>query len=202
MTGPVSTGRARYVLVDYPIAQLHPDTFKSTKRPAARVSRASPGRSTRTCRQRAGQGRPAADRAGEDNRARRREVQRLPRRGRHAVAIRDSVEPMRGLGSGTPLTLIGVAPRRRADGGLQLGVRREAVSGFQSRHRRGARRRALSPCVDAGRGLYTPPGRAVKPALGPTQPCCHYSSRFNSPPRPLRRRPRPLPSRWKGQAGR
>ena len=112
MTEYVTPGKARYVFVDYPIAQLHPDAFKSHE---------------------------AANCAGDQGKywqmheslfanAPVRDVPQLTAQaktigldlakfgtcmssGRHAVAIRDSIERMQQLGvGGTPLTLIGITP--------------------------------------------------------------------------------------------
>jgi protein-disulfide isomerase len=112
MTEYVNSGKARYVFVDYPIAQLHPDALKSHE---------------------------AANCAGDQGKywqmheslfanAPVRDVAQLTAQaktigldvgkfsacmssGRHAAAIRDSIERMQELGvGGTPLTLIGITP--------------------------------------------------------------------------------------------
>ena len=49
MTEYVNSGKARYVFVDYPIAQLHPTRSSRTRRPTARGTRANTGRCTKAC---------------------------------------------------------------------------------------------------------------------------------------------------------
>ena len=85
--------------------------------------------------------------------------------GRHAVAIRDSIERMQELGiNGTPLTLIGITPAPGAPMKIVGSVvRRQAVPGLQSRHRRGARTGALSLFTSS----MSPRSRSESLVLGP-----------------------------------
>jgi protein-disulfide isomerase len=108
----VDSGKARYVFVDYPIAQLHPDAFKSHE--AANCAgdqgkywemhqslfAATPVRD-------AAQLTAQAKTLGLDV----AKFSACLSGGRHAPAVRDRIERMQQLGvGGTPLTLIGMTP--------------------------------------------------------------------------------------------
>ena len=102
----------KYVFVDYPIAQLHPDAFKSHE--AAHCA-GDQGKVLADARQPvhepAGARRRAVDRAGEDARPRRAKFDACLNGERHAAAIRESIARMQQLGvDGTPLMLIGLTP--------------------------------------------------------------------------------------------
>ena len=113
MTEYVNTGKVRYVFVDYPIAQLHPDAFQCAR--SGGMRRRS-GQVLADARQPvhelAGARCRAAHRAGENAGAGRKKFAAcLERRSAHAAAIRDSIARMQQLGvGGTPLTLIGLTP--------------------------------------------------------------------------------------------
>lgn len=112
MTEYVNPGKVRYVFVDYPIAQLHPDAFKSHE--AANCAgdqgkywqmhenlfASSPVRD-------AAQLTAKAQTLGLDT----TKFNACLSGGRHATAVRDRIERMQQLGvEGTPLTLIGITP--------------------------------------------------------------------------------------------
>ena len=112
MSEYVNSGKVRYVFVDYPIAQLHPDAFKSHEAAACADDQGkywqmhdllftmSPARD-------AEQLTAQADRLGLDI----AKFKACLAGGTHAAEIRDSVARMQQLGvGGTPLTLIGITP--------------------------------------------------------------------------------------------
>jgi protein-disulfide isomerase len=112
LTDYVNSGKARYVFVHYPIAQLHPDAFKSHE--AANCA-GDQGKYwemhqslfTNTPVRDAAQLVAQAKSIGLDT----AKFSACLSSGRHAVAIRESVERMQELGvGGTPLTLIGLTP--------------------------------------------------------------------------------------------
>lgn len=108
----VKTGKAQYAFVDYPIAQLHPDAFKSHEAAACAADQgkfwemhnslwsARPVRDAESLAAKAvSLGLDAA------------QFKTCLSSGRHAAAIRDSVSRMEQLGiGGTPMTLIGLTP--------------------------------------------------------------------------------------------
>jgi protein-disulfide isomerase len=108
----LKTGKARYVFVHYPIAQLHPDAFKSHEAAACAGdqgkfwemhNRLFAGPPLKDATALASQ----AASAGLDVNA----FKDCLASGKHAAAIRDSVARMEKLGiSGTPMTLIGLTP--------------------------------------------------------------------------------------------
>ena len=111
----VNTGKVRYVFVDYPIAQLHPDSFKSHEAAACAGDQGkywqmhdllftnSPARD-------ASQLTASADSLGVDT----KKFEACLNGGNggvHAPAIRESIARMQQLGvGGTPLVLIGLTP--------------------------------------------------------------------------------------------
>jgi protein-disulfide isomerase len=111
----VNTGKVKYVFVDYPIAQLHPDAFKSHEAAACAGDQGkywqmhdllftnSPARD-------ASQLSDSANLIGVD----RKKFEACLNGGNgspHAAAIRESVARMQELGvGGTPLVLIGMTP--------------------------------------------------------------------------------------------
>jgi protein-disulfide isomerase len=111
----VNTGKVKYVFVDYPIAQLHPDAFKSHEAAACAGDQGkywqmhdllftnSPARD-------AAQLTANANLIGVD--AKKFEAcLNGGNGGTHAAAIRESIARMQELGvGGTPLTLIGLTP--------------------------------------------------------------------------------------------
>lgn len=112
MTEYVNSGKVRYVFVDYPIAQLHPDAFKSHE--AANCA-GDQGKywqmhdslfSNPPARE-ATQLTAQARALGLDM----TKFDACLTSGRHATPIRDSIVRMEQLGvDGTPLTLIGITP--------------------------------------------------------------------------------------------
>ena len=112
MTEYVNSGKARYVFVDYPIAQLHPDAFKSHE--AANCA----GDQGKYWEMHASlfANPPVRDAAQLTAQAKNigLDVGKFSgclSSGRHGVAIRESIERMQQLGvGGTPLTLIGLTP--------------------------------------------------------------------------------------------
>ena len=112
VTEYVDSGKARYVFVDYPIAQLHPDAFKSHE---AASCAADQGKYWQM-HQNLFAGSPVRDTAQLTEKAKAIGLD-LPKfntclsSGRHAPAIRESIERMQNLGiNGTPLTLVGLTP--------------------------------------------------------------------------------------------
>jgi len=108
----VATGKARYVFVDYPIAQLHPDAFKSHE--AAECA----GDQGKYWQMHSAlfAGTPVKDTAGLAERARSIGLDATSfsaclASGRHAGPIKESIGRMEQLGiGGTPATLIGLTP--------------------------------------------------------------------------------------------
>ena len=111
----VNTGKVRYVFVDYPIAQLHPDSFKSHEAAACAGDQGkywqmhdllftnSPARD-------ASQLTASADSLGVDTK-KFEACLNGGNGGAHAPAIRESIARMQQLGvGGTPLVLIGLTP--------------------------------------------------------------------------------------------
>lgn len=108
----VNSGKVRYVFVDYPIAQLHPDAFKSHEAAACAGDQGKywemhdalfsnpPARD-------AAQLTAEAKTVGVDE----RKFTACLSGQTHAAAIRDSISRMQSLGvGGTPLTLVGLTP--------------------------------------------------------------------------------------------
>jgi protein-disulfide isomerase len=115
MADYVNTGKIKYVFVDYPIAQLHPDAFKSHEAAACAGDQGkywqmhdllftnSPARD-------AAQLTANANLIGVDTK-KFEACLNGGNGGTHAAAIRESVARMQQLGvDGTPLTLIGLTP--------------------------------------------------------------------------------------------
>jgi protein-disulfide isomerase len=112
LTEYVNSGKARYVFVHYPIAQLHPDAFKSHEAASCAGDQgkywemhaslfANPP--VRDAAQLTAQAKNIGLDVGK--------FSGCLSSGRHAPAIRESVERMQQLGvNGTPLTLIGLTP--------------------------------------------------------------------------------------------
>ncbi len=109
----ISTGKARYVFVDYPIAQLHPDAFKS------HVAADCAGEQGKYWQMHTAlfEGAPARDAASLAQRAQSigldsAKFSSCLSSGRHAADITESIARMEKLGiGGTPATLIGLTPR-------------------------------------------------------------------------------------------
>ncbi len=112
MTDYVNAGKVRYVFVDYPIAQLHPDAFKAHEAAACAGDQGKywemhnllfanpPSRET-------AQYDAQAKQIGVDQ----KKFAACMSGGTHAPAIRESIERMQQLGvGGTPLVLIGLTP--------------------------------------------------------------------------------------------
>jgi protein-disulfide isomerase len=112
----VATGKARYVFVDYPIAQLHPDAFKSHEAADCAGEQGKYWEMHATLFKEA----PAKDAATLTARAQAvgldtGKFASCLSSGRHAADINASIARMEKLGiGGTPATLIGLTPR---DGG-------------------------------------------------------------------------------------
>jgi protein-disulfide isomerase len=112
MTDYVTSGKVKYVFVDYPIAQLHPDAFKSHEAAACAGDQGQYWQMHDLLFSNA----PARDAIqlttnaatlGIDT----KKFDACLNGGKHAPAIRDSVARMQQLGvEGTPLTLIGMTP--------------------------------------------------------------------------------------------
>jgi protein-disulfide isomerase len=115
-TDYVATGKVRYVFVDYPIAQLHPDAFKSHEAADCAgdqgkywemhtaLFKDAPAKDAATLTAR-------AQSIGLDT----AKFSSCLSSERHAPAIKDSIARMEKLGiGGTPATLIGLTPK---DGG-------------------------------------------------------------------------------------
>jgi protein-disulfide isomerase len=112
MTDYVNSGKVRYVFVDYPIAQLHPDAFKSHEAANCAGDQGKYWQMHESLFANA----PVRDAAQLTAQAKTIGLD-IPKfsaclsSGQHAVAIRDSIERMQQLGvGGTPLTLIGITP--------------------------------------------------------------------------------------------
>jgi protein-disulfide isomerase len=112
MTEYVNSGKVRYVFVDYPIAQLHPDAFKSHEAANCAGDQGKYWQMHESLFANA----PVRDAAQLTAQAKTIGLD-VPKfsaclsGGRHAVAIRESIERMQQLGvGGTPLTLIGLTP--------------------------------------------------------------------------------------------
>jgi len=112
LTEYVNSGKVRYVFVDYPIAQLHPDAFKSHEAANCAGDQGKYWQMHENLFASA----PVKDAAQLTEKAKTIGLD-IPKfsaclsSGRHAVAIRDSIERMQQLGvGGTPLTLIGITP--------------------------------------------------------------------------------------------
>lgn len=109
----IATGKVRYVFVDYPIAQLHPDAFKS------HIAADCAGEQGKYWQMHTAlfAGAPAKDAAALVQRAQSigldsEKFSSCLSSGRHAAAITDSIARMQKLGiGGTPATLIGLTPR-------------------------------------------------------------------------------------------
>ena len=112
MTEYVNSGKARYVFVDYPIAQLHPDAFKSHEAANCAGDQGKYWQMHESLFANA----PVRDAAQLTAQAKTLGLD-IPKftaclsGGRHAPAVRDRIERMQELGvGGTPLTLIGMTP--------------------------------------------------------------------------------------------
>lgn len=112
MTEYVNPGKVRYVFVDYPIAQLHPDAFKSHEAANCAGDQGKYWQMHDSLFTSA----PARDAAQLTAQAKALglDMTRFDAclsGGRHATPIRDSIMRMEQLGvGGTPLTLIGITP--------------------------------------------------------------------------------------------
>lgn len=108
----VKSGKAQYAFVDYPIAQLHPDAFRSHEAAACAADQGkfwemhtslwttTPLRDAASLTAKAGS-------LGLDTAA----FKACMDSGKHSAAIRDSVSRMERLGiSGTPMTVVGLTP--------------------------------------------------------------------------------------------
>jgi protein-disulfide isomerase len=108
----VNSGKVRYVFVDYPIAQLHPDAFKSHEAADCAGDQGKYWQMhdilfTNTPAKDAAQLVSEAQMIGLDA----AKFAACLKAGEHAPAINDSIARMQQLGvGGTPLTLIGVTP--------------------------------------------------------------------------------------------
>lgn len=111
----VNTGKVKYVFVDYPIAQLHPDAFKSHEAAACAGDQGKYWQMhdllfTNSVARDASQLSANANMVGVDM----KQFEACLNGGNgspHAAAIRQSIERMQGLGvAGTPLVLIGMTP--------------------------------------------------------------------------------------------
>jgi protein-disulfide isomerase len=111
----VNTGKVRYVFVDYPIAQLHPDAFKAHEAAACAGDQGKYWQMhellfTNSVARDASQLSASANMLGIDM----KKFDACLNNGNgspHAAAIRESVSRMQDLGvGGTPLVLIGMTP--------------------------------------------------------------------------------------------
>jgi protein-disulfide isomerase len=108
----VNSGKVRYVFVDYPIAQLHPDAFKSHEAADCAGEQGKYWQMhdilfTNTPAKDVAQLVSEAQMIGLDTTA----FAACMKSGKHAPAINDSIARMQQLGvGGTPLTLIGLTP--------------------------------------------------------------------------------------------
>jgi protein-disulfide isomerase len=112
MTEYVNSGKVKYVFVDYPIAQLHPDAFKSHEAATCAGDQGKYWQMHDSLFTNA----PARDVAQLTAQAKALGLDMAKfdaclGSGRHATPIHDSVTRMEELGvGGTPLTLIGITP--------------------------------------------------------------------------------------------
>ena len=108
----VKSGRAQYAFVDYPIAQLHPDAFRSHEAAACAADQgkfwemhnslwaSTPVRDVESLK-----GKAAS--IGLDSAA----FAACMSSGKHAASIKDSISRMERLGiGGTPMTVVGLTP--------------------------------------------------------------------------------------------
>lgn len=112
MTEYVTSGKVKYVFVDYPIAQLHPDAFQSHEAAGCAGDQGKYWQMHDSLFTNA----PARDAAQLTAQAKSLGLDEgkfgsCLSGGSHAAAIRDSIARMQQLGvGGTPLTLIGLTP--------------------------------------------------------------------------------------------
>jgi protein-disulfide isomerase len=112
VTEYVKSGKAQYAFVDYPIAQLHPDAFRSHEAAACAADQGkfwemhmslwagTPVRDVESLTAKAAS-------VGVDAAA----FTACMTSGKHSAAVKDSVSRMERLGiGGTPMTLVGLAP--------------------------------------------------------------------------------------------
>jgi protein-disulfide isomerase len=115
----VNTGKVKYVFVDYPIAQLHPDAFKSHEAAACAGDQGKYWQMhdllfTNSVARDVAQLTSTASMLGLDM-EKFKACLNEGNGGRHAAAIRDSIARMQQLGvGGTPLVLIGLTPQSGA----------------------------------------------------------------------------------------
>ncbi len=151
MTEYVDTGKVRYVFVDYPIAQLHPDAFKAHEAAACAGDQGKYWEMHNSLFENP----PARDAAQFDAQAKAigldlKKFDACLSSQVHAPAIRESIERMQQLGvGGTPLTLIGLTPAK----GAPLKV---LASVYGARPLRGLQ--------DSARRALAQPSRAVAPS--------------------------------------
>ncbi len=114
MTDYVDSGKVRYVFVDYPIAQLHPDAFKAHEAAACAGDQGKYWEMHNSLFANP----PAREAAQFDAQAKaigldQKKFDSCLSSQLHAPAIRASVERMQQLGvGGTPLTLVGLTPEK------------------------------------------------------------------------------------------
>lgn len=114
MTDYVDSGKVRYVFVDYPIAQLHPDAFKAHEAAACAGDQGKYWEMHNSLFANP----PAREAAQFDAQAKeigldQKKFSSCLTSQVHAPAIRASVERMQQLGvGGTPLTLVGLTPAK------------------------------------------------------------------------------------------
>jgi protein-disulfide isomerase len=112
LTDYVNSGKVKYVFVDYPIAQLHPDAFRAHEAASCAGDQGKYWQMhdslfTNAPAREAAQFTTQAKTIGLDE----AKFGSCLNGGVHAAAIRDSVARMQQLGvGGTPLTLIGLTP--------------------------------------------------------------------------------------------
>jgi protein-disulfide isomerase len=112
MTEYVNTGKVQYVFVDYPIAQLHPDAFRSHEAAACAGDQGKywpmhDSLFTNPPARDAAQLTAQAQKLGLDE----KKFAACLNGGTHAAAIRESIARMQQLRvEGTPLTLVGLTP--------------------------------------------------------------------------------------------
>jgi protein-disulfide isomerase len=108
----LKTGKARYVFVDYPIAQLHPNAFKSHEAAACAGEQGKYWEMHHALFA----GGPISDPAGLTAQASKLGLDMTAfnacfTSGKHATSIRESIQRMEKLAiGGTPMTLIGYTP--------------------------------------------------------------------------------------------
>jgi protein-disulfide isomerase len=108
----IKTGKARYVFVDYPIAQLHPDALKSHEAAACAGDQGK----FWEMHNRLFAGSPMKDQSALSAQAATLGLDQAAFKdclasGKHAASIKDSVARMEKLGiGGTPMTLLGLTP--------------------------------------------------------------------------------------------